>query len=279
MRAQSCLIRRLPMNDRVRIEIADELAMVTLARPKQHNGMDFSMLDAVLAAIKTLKNSKDVRVAVLHGEGPSFCAGLDFKTVLGDPVKAAAGYVQLWKPSRNDFQTWSMGWRELPFPVIAAIHGNCFGAGIQLALGADIRISTPDAKISIMESKWGLIPDMGGGALLRELVGIDVAKELVMTGRTFSGTEAHRLGLVTHVAEDPLAHARAIATEIMTRSPDAVAAGKFLLQEAWSGSEHHALAAERQRQRQLMGRKNQRIAVQRNTKKKELGYSKRIINR
>jgi enoyl-CoA hydratase/carnithine racemase len=170
-----------------------------------------------------------------------------------------------------------MAWRDLPVPVIAAVHGHCFGAGLQLALGADIRVATPDAKISVMEAKWGLVPDMGGPALLRELVGIDVAKELAMTGRVLTGIEAHPLGLVTHVSESLLDHAQALAEEIATRSPDAVAAAKFLLQEAWHGSERRALAAERKWQRRVIGRGNQRIAIKRNLEKSEQPYLPRRL--
>jgi enoyl-CoA hydratase/carnithine racemase len=172
-----------------------------------------------------------------------------------------------------------MGWRELPFPVIAAVHGNCFGGGIQLALGADIRFAAPDAKISVMESKWGLVPDMGGAALLRELVGIDVAKELCFTSRILSGTEAHSLKLVTHVADDPLVAAKTLAGEISTRSPDAVASAKFLLQHAWNSGESSTLAQERRRQRWLLGSRNQRISVERNMKKSEQPFAARRIRR
>ena len=251
-------------HDRVTTEIQDGLARVRLARPDKHNGMDFDMLRAVIDACASLRRDRSIRVAILYGEGPSFCAGLDFKTVLARPLTAAAGYAKLYKPSRNDFQAWSMAWRELPFPVIAAVQGNCFGAGIQLALGADIRIATPDAKLSVMESKWGLVPDMGGAALLRELVPLDVAKELCFTGRVFSGTEAKALGLVTRVDADPLAAAEKLAAEIATRSPDAIAASKFLLQQAWHDDEASALGFERHWQRRLMGRANQRIAVKNN---------------
>jgi enoyl-CoA hydratase/carnithine racemase len=250
--------------DRVTTDIQDGLARVRLARPDKHNGMDFPMLQGVLDACRSLRRDRSIRVAILSGDGPSFCAGLDFKTVLSKPVHAAAGYAKLWKPTRNDFQAWSMAWRELPFPVIAAVHGNCFGAGIQLALGADIRIATPDAKLSVMESKYGLVPDMGGAALLRELVPLDVAKELCFTGRILSGTDAHRLGLVTHLDADPQAAAEKLAAEIVTRSPDAIAAGKFLLQQAWHDEESAALSFERHWQRRLMGRANQRIAVKNN---------------
>lgn len=262
-------------HERVQCEIREHIAWVGLCRPAKHNGMDFPMLRGVIEAARSLRGDRSLRAVILYGEGPSFCAGLDVKAVMATPVQAAAGFATLWKPTRNDFQAWSMGWRELGVPVIAAIHGNCFGAGIQLALGADIRFATPDARISVMEAKWGLVPDMGGAALLRELVAIDVAKELTFTGRTLSGTEAQALGLVTHVDAEPLAAAERLAREIATRSPDAVAAGKFLLQEAWSADEAGALAAERKWQRRVLGRANQRIAASNNLKREDKPYKPR----
>jgi enoyl-CoA hydratase/carnithine racemase len=265
------------MNDRVRIELRDHLATVTLTRADKHNGMDLAMLDAVRAAARKLRGNRTVRAVILRGDGPSFCAGLDVKSLFGNKRAAAAGMAALWSPVRNRFQDWSMAWREVPAPVVACIHGNCFGAGIQLALGADIRIATPDAKISVMESKWGLVPDMGGAALLRELVRVDVAKELAMTGRILSGAEAQGLGLVTHVSDDPLAQAQRLAAELETRSPDAVAAAKFLMQDAFGAGESRALAAERRWQRRLLGSRNQRIAVARNVEKKDLPYGPRRV--
>lgn len=265
------------MSDRVRVETRGNVASVMLTRADKHNGMDFAMLEAVRDAARRLRKNRQIRAVILHGEGPSFCAGLDVKAVFGNPRAAAAGFAALWSPVRNRFQDWSMAWRDVPVPVIAAIHGNCFGAGIQLALGADIRIATPDAKFSIMESKWGLIPDMGGAALLRELIPLDVAKELAMTGRILSGAQAHALGLVTHLSDKPLEHAQNLAAEIETRSPDAVGAAKLLMQEAWNSNERSALAAERRWQRQLIGSKNQRIAIKRNLEKSELEYLPRKI--
>jgi enoyl-CoA hydratase/carnithine racemase len=265
------------MSNRVRVDMHGSVARVTLTRADKHNGMDWPMLDAVRAAARTLKKDRRVRAVVLHGDGPSFCAGLDVKAVFGDKKAAAQGFASLWSPVRNRFQEWSMAWRDVPAPVIACIHGNCFGAGIQLALGADIRIATPDAKISVMEARWGLVPDMGGAALLRELLPIDVAKELAMTGRVLSGADAHALGLVTHLADDPLAHAGKLTAELETRSPDAVAAAKFLLQDAYGPGEAGALAAERRWQRRLIGSRNQRIAVARNLEKKDLPYGPRRV--
>ncbi len=265
------------MSDRVRIEIVGGTATVTLTRGDKHNGMDMAMLEAVRAAARKLKREKNIRAVILRGDGPSFCAGLDFKSVFGSAKAAATGFAALWSPVRNRFQDWSMDWRDVPAPVIACIHGNCFGAGIQLALGADIRIATPDSKISVMESKWGLIPDMGGAALMRELVPVDVAKELAMTGRVFSGADAYALGLVTHLAADPLEHAQRLAAELATRSPDAVAAAKFLMQDTYGSAESSALAAERRWQRKLLGSRNQRIAVQRNLEKKDLPFGPRKV--
>ncbi|NGY05463.1 crotonase/enoyl-CoA hydratase family protein [Solimonas terrae] len=265
--------------DRIRVTIEDGIAQVAMTRAARHNGMDFPMIKAMLAAQKLLRARRDVRCAVLHGEGPSFCAGLDLKSVMSNPRQAFVLYLKLWWPFANAFQRFSLGWRKLPFPVIAAVHGNCFGAGIQLALGADIRIARSDAQLSIMESKWGLIPDMGGMVLLRELLPIDRAKELTMTGRVFSGAEAHALGLVTHLADDPVLAARALAAEIAIRSPDAIAAGKFLMQRSWVGSEHRALALERRYQRRIINKRNQKIAVARNQRKADMPFAARRIDR
>lgn len=252
-------------NERIRVSIEGGIACVTLNRPDKHNGMDFAMLRAMVRVQKQLKRRRDIRAVILDGAGPSFCAGLDFKSALARPLETLLMGLQLWWPWRNRFQRWSMGWRDLGVPVIALIHGNCFGAGMQLALGADFRISAPDARYSLMEAKWGLIPDMGGTPLLRDLVPLDVAKELVMTGRVIDAAEAHAFGLVTHVSDDPPAHARQLAAEIATRSPDAVAAGKFLLQRAYAAADGEALRAERRWQRRIIGRANQRAAVARNS--------------
>lgn len=263
---------------RVRITVEDGLALVTLIRADRHNGMDFPMLKAMLAAQRALRRRRELRCAILHGEGPSFCAGLDFKSVMSRRLQALSLVARLWSPWANDFQRFSLGWRRMPFPVIAAVHGSCFGAGMQLALAADLRIARGDAQLSIMETKWGLVPDMGGTVLLRELVPIDVAKELTLTSRVLSGADARALGLVTHLADDPLAAARTLAAEFMTRSPDAVAAAKFLLQRAWGRGERGALALERRWQRRIIGRRNQQIAVARNQRKADTPFAARVID-
>ncbi len=265
------------MSECLRVEIEGDIAWVHLHRPDKHNGVDFPMLRAMLRAQRQLRRRRDIRAVILLGDGPSFCAGLDFKSVLGKPLKAALMALQLYLPWRNDFQRWSVGWRDIGVPVIAVVHGNCFGAGLQLALAADIRISAPDAHYSLMEAKWGLVPDMGGTPLLRDLVPMDIAKELTMTGRVIDAVEAHRLGLVTHISSDPLAHARRLVAEIISRSPDAVAAGKFLLQRAYASDDAGALRAERRWQRRIIARANQRVALARNRGKENTPFGPRRI--
>lgn len=265
------------LTDRVRLTVEGDVAVVTLTRADRHNGMDFAMLSAVLDAQRRVRRLRSIRAVLLRGDGPSFCAGLDFGSAMKQPVRSLLQYPQLLWPWRNRFQRWSRGWRDLGVPVIAVVHGSCFGAGIQLALGADVRFCTPDARLSVMEAKWGLVPDMGGLVSLRELVRADVAKELTLTGRVVSGEEAGRLGLVTHVVEDPMAAARALAAEIATRSPDAVAAGKHLVDEAYAGDAERVMRAERRWQRRVLGFRNFRVALRRNGAEPEAAYHPRRV--
>ncbi|TWH16947.1 enoyl-CoA hydratase/carnithine racemase [Rhodococcus rhodochrous J45] len=249
---------------RVRIEI-DEfgVATVTLDRAEKHNALDPAMFDAIVDATEQLAIDRTVRAVVLHGAGKSFCSGLDI-TGLGnrdgsgprDLLARADGHIA------NHAQRVAYGWSRVPAPVIAAITGNCFGGGLQIALGADIRFATPDARLSIMEVKWGLVPDMGITQSLPRLVGLDVAKELTFTGRILTGTEADALGLVTHVSDDPLAAAQELAHEIAGKSPHAVQAAKRLYEETWTGSDpESALMLESTLQVELMGSPNQIAAV------------------
>lgn len=244
--------------ERVVVEIDGPIAEVRLNRGAKHNGLDRRMFDGINTAIEQLKNDTSIRVVVLYGDGPSFCAGLDFAGFDGDPTSI------LDRPDdqlANVAQQVSYGWIELPVPVIAAVHGNCFGGGLQIALGADVRFVTPDARLSVMEAKWGLIPDMGITAALPRLVGIDHALELTYTARIISGEEAERVGLCTHVSEEPLAAARALAQEIAGRSPDAVRMTKRLYREAWHMAPAEGLRLETDLQVQIMGKPNQMAAV------------------
>jgi enoyl-CoA hydratase/carnithine racemase len=246
---------------RVRVTVDDHVAVVTLTRPDKHNALDVAMFEQIIAAAQRLATERGVRAAVLHGEGPSFCSGLDVVSIMA----AGGGMDGLTDRVRGEVPNWfqraAYDWLELPMPVIAALHGTCFGGGLQIALGADIRIAAPDARLSVMEVKWGLVPDMSITRTLPRLVGIDVAKELTFTGRVLSGDEAQRLGVVTRVAADPLTAARELAGEIAARSPDAVRAAKRLYEESWTGSPEQTLALEAELQLGLIGSPNQLAAV------------------
>jgi enoyl-CoA hydratase/carnithine racemase len=246
---------------RVRIEVADHIATVTMTRPEKHNALDIAMFQGLGDAADEVGALHGVRAVVLHGEGPSFCSGIDVAGVLAAQANGDAPTDPLSGSAPNFFQRAAYAWIEVPVPVIAAIHGNCLGGGLQIALGADIRIARPDARLSVMESKWGLIPDMSITRTLPRLVGIDVAKELTYTARILSGEEADGLGLVTRLAEDPLAAAQALAAEIAGRSPDAIRRAKHLYDEAWTGSVTETLGLEARLQSELMGSPNQIAAV------------------
>jgi enoyl-CoA hydratase/carnithine racemase len=259
--------------ERVRVEVAENVATVTLSRPEKHNALDIAMFEAIVDAAERLADERAVRAVVLCGEGPSFCSGIDLAAVLAAqagsdapsdgpaPPAPPAPLEPLRGPVPNFFQRATHAWIELPVPVIAAVHGNCLGGGLQIALGADIRIARPDARLSVMEAKWGLVPDMAITRTLPRLVGIDVAKLLTYTARRISGEQAHALGLVTVLADDPLSAARALAEEIAARSPDAVRAAKRLYEESWTAPAQQSLMLEAQLQLGLIGSPNQLAAV------------------
>ncbi len=248
--------------ERVQIEVADHVATVRLARPDKHNALDAPMFQAILEAAERLRTEPGVRAVVLCGVGPSFCSGIDIMSLAGAGDGLGAFTGQLDGPAPNVFQRVAYDWVRLPVPVIAALHGNCFGGGLQIALGADIRLCAPNTRLSVMEVKWGLVPDMSLTRTLPRLVGLDVAKELTYTGRVFGAEEAASLGIVTRLADDPLTAARALAAEIAERSPDAVRAAKRLLDESWTGPAGETLRLEADLQRSLIGSPNQLAAVQ-----------------
>ncbi len=247
----------------MRVQVgASGVATVTMVRADKHNALDQAMFDGLVNAAEQLADDTSVRAVVLHGEGKSFCSGLDVASFMGG--RGGTGVLLTRDRDRlaNFAQRVTYDWSLVPAPVIAAIHGNCFGGGLQIALGADIRIAASDAKLSIMEIRWGLVPDMGITQTLPRLIPIDVAKELTFSGRIVSGSEALALGLVTRTAEDPLASALALADEIAQKSPDAIRAAKRLYNETWiSDDTAAALARESELQAGLMGKPNQIAAV------------------
>lgn len=249
---------------RIRVDAGDSgVVTVALDRGEKHNALDPVMFDALVEVTGRLAADRSVRAVVLYGEGKSFCSGLDIGSLgAGDGGGPRDLLAREEGDIANRAQRVAYDWSRIPVPVIAAVTGNCFGGGLQIALGADIRFATPDARLSIMEVVWGLVPDMGITQSLPRLVGLDVAKELTFTGRIVSGTEAQALGLVTHVVEDPLAAAKELAREIASRSPHAVRAAKRLYEQTWTGSDPaSALALESELQVELMGSPNQMEAV------------------
>lgn len=261
------------MSERVTIDIADGVADVRMDRGDKMNAMDGKMFAALVEAADELATNNAVRAVVLSGNGPSFCAGLDFSGFQAMAAGAGEGDgatgtddIGALEPERSHVthraQQAVWGWHELPVPVIAAVHGVAFGAGCQLAVGADIRFVTPDVRMSVLEIRWGLSPDMTITSLLPALIGADRAKEMIWTGREVDGTEAVEIGLATHVADDPHASASELATLIASKSPDAVRAGKRLINGVATKDHDARFEAERREIGALIGSPNQIESVQ-----------------
>jgi enoyl-CoA hydratase/carnithine racemase len=234
--------------------VEDGVARVELNRPEKLNGLTLEMLDGLVTTARRLRDDRSLRAVILSGAGDSFCAGLDFATVLKEPRAIAAAFVPRPWLGTNTFQEACWAWRRLPVPVVAVVHGHCFGGGVQIALGADFRFTTPDASWSVLESKWGLIPDMSGIQSLTEVVGMDVAKRLTMTGEVITGEQAVSIGLATGVADDPRAAADELIGQVLARSPDSVAAAKRLFERTWSAGPRRTFSRERAEQLRLLVR-------------------------
>jgi enoyl-CoA hydratase/carnithine racemase len=262
------------IRDRVSIEFRQYLAVVALNRPEKYNALDLDMMHALVEAARRVRREKDIRAVIVHGEGKAFCAGLDFASVTRKPARILTAFVP-WLRKDNIFQRVCLAWRDLPMPVIAVTHGYCFGGGMQIALGCDFRFSTPDCQFSIMEIKWGLIPDMGASVTLRDLVPVDVALELTVTGRKFHAAEAFELNLISAVADDPMERALALADTITGHSPDAIVAAKRLYRETRHGTERHALRRERRLQLGVLLGANQREAMRARLEKRDPDFRRR----
>jgi enoyl-CoA hydratase/carnithine racemase len=254
-------------SNRVTCDVQGGVAQVRLNRPDKMNALDPALFEALVSVGGSLIDRTDVSAVVIAGEGRAFCAGLD----MGQFAKMADGVDDLVVETERIGAAKALGqqaahiWSLVPVPVIAALHGVAFGGGLQVALGADIRIAAPDTKLSVMEIVWGLIPDMTGTQLLPELVGRDVAKELVFTGRRVSGTEAAALGLVTRVDDDPLAAATTLATEIAGNSRNALVHAKHLLDLAGRATLADGFDAEQVAIRELIGSPEQTEVVRKRT--------------
>lgn len=263
------------MTQSVTVTLAGGIADVRLNRADKHNCLSFEMFDTLNAAAAQVAADASVRVVVLSGNGPSFCAGLDVAILRGiaaGPEQArdllATQFSRDGRPE-NRAQRTALAWRAAPVPVIAALHGAAYGGGCQIALGADLRIAAPDTRLSLMEIRYGLIPDMGVTQTLRDLVPLDIAFELTLTGRTVTAEEARSLGLITRLASDPRAEALELARTVAGRSPDAVRAAKRLFREAWRADAATGLALEQTLQETLLGSPNQCEAVRAALEKRE----------
>lgn len=256
------------MKDRVKVSIAQGIADVRLNRPDKMNALDGAMFEALVETGRGLGSERGLRAVVLSGEGRAFCAGLDIASFLRGG--GGRSFFERGAGSPANFaQSAAWVWTELPVPVIAAIHGVAFGGGLQIALATDIRLVAPDARLSVMEIKWGLIPDMSGSQTLRRLVRLDVAKELTFTGRIVSGNEAAALGLATHVSDTPREAALELAHEIASKSPSAIRAGKQLLDASGLLDLEAGLRLEERLQSSLLGKPNQIESVRANVEKRE----------
>lgn len=226
------------MFERLEIEIKNHVAEVRLNRPEKKNALDAIFFEELASAGEELQSNKNVRAVVMYGNGGCFCAGIDTSALMqfaSDIEGMRAELVQRTDGDRgNKFQRPTVVWQELKVPVIAAVEGVAFGAGIQLALAADFRFVANDARMAIMEAKWGIIPDMGISQSLPQLLRADQAKELIMTGRIIEAAEAHTLGLATYLSVDPIADARKMAADLAARSPDSIAGSKALVDQLWS---------------------------------------------
>ena len=272
------------MSDRVSIEWQEGgVAHFQLQRPDKLNALDAAMFDSIIESAAQLHGDPSLRAVVLSGAGRAFCAGLDFSAFSSMLESASNTTSQAEAPrgllsrERENPATRAQqaGWvfRELPVPVIAAVHGVAFGGGLQIALGADLRIVSPDVRMSVREIHWGLIPDMSGTQTLRRLTRLDIAKELTFTGREVQGEEAVSIGLATRVSPNPLEEAFVLAREIAAKSPDAIRVGKALLNQAGVVSEAEGLALEAHSQVKLLGKGNQLEAVRANLEKRDPNFA------
>lgn len=268
------------VNERISVSIENGVADVRLVRTDKMNALDDAMFSALVETGERLKSEPGLRAVVLSGEGRAFCAGLDMgnfgrmaqgRRVDAGPVEGGLDDRSHGIANRAQYAVWV--WRDIPVPVIAAVHGVAFGGGFQLMLGADMRFVTPDVRLAVLEIKWGLVPDMAGTQLMRHLVREDIVRELTYTGRIFSGEEAGRIGFATRVCADPRAEALAVAREIAGKNPHAVRASKRILNNAVLTDPGTGLLQETEEQVALIGSPNQVEAVMANLQKRAPVFS------
>lgn len=269
------------INNRIKLDVSEHIARVTLARPEKMNSLDPDMFAAIPMVGEHLRNDPSVRVVILAAEGDHFCSGLDKASIAGlmDPSGSAGGEALAVAnlaarthgiANAPQYAAWM--WRELPMPVLGAIKGITFGGGLQIALGCDLRYASADSQFSIMEMKWGIVPDMSSSQIMRHLIADDVIRELTYTARIFSAEDALRWGFVTAIVDDPVAHAYSVAQEIAAKNPQAVRAAKQILARAPYQTQAEGLLFESEQQNQLLGTDNQKEAVMAQLEKRAPNY-------
>ena len=255
----------MPDPERVAVTVVDGVADVRLVRADKRNALDRRMFQAIIEAGEQLAADPTVRAVVLSGDGKAFCAGLDTSLFAAmaehEPAAGDRGGNETSGAIRVEAVQAVRVWVDMAAPVIAAVHGVAVGGGFQLALGADLRVVAPDARLGVFEIKWGIVPDMCGTQLLPRLVGPDVAKDLMFTGRTVTGAQAQALGLVTRLSDDPRAEALELAREVAGRNPDAIKVMKRLVDASWTLSFDDGVREERDQTEGMIGSKNQLEAV------------------
>jgi enoyl-CoA hydratase/carnithine racemase len=243
----------------VLLSIENQIAYVFLNQPQKHNALDITLFYQIKKTINQLKINRDIRAVIVSGKGEDFSTGLDVTSFM----KSKSGAIKLlfkWFPwQANLAQFVSTGWQKIPVPVIMVLNGRCWGGGLQIALGGDFRVASPNTSLAIMEARWGLIADMGGTLALRQLVRQDVAKELAMTSEIINGERAYQLGLVSHLDSNPMKRAITLATVICQQSPDSVAATKKLYNNSWFSSAGLALFRETYYQLRILLGENSKI--------------------
>lgn len=250
------------------------IAQVVLNRPDKLNALNMELFVQLNQTIKKLKKNKHLRAVIVSGQGNDFCTGLDIKNVMNNPLNAVKLLFKWWPGSANLAQKVSFGWRSLPVPVIMNIHGRCWGGGMQIALGGDFRIADVNASLSIMEAKWGLIPDMAGNTALRHLMPMDKALKLAMTGEKLTAQQAMENNLITQIAENSSEASYQLAKELIQTSPDVLAALKKLYRKHYSGTDGGMLAKESGYQIKILAGKN-RIVASKKAQGKEADFVKR----
>lgn len=247
----------------VTLEKDDGVAIVALNRPEKRNALNMDMFRRIDQVSRQLRTDRTLRAVIVTAKGEDFCSGLDVKSVLKQKSSVFALLAKWWPGRANLAQRVSYNWRRIPAPVIMVIQGRCWGGGLQIALGADFRFAAPDASFSVMEGKWGLIPDMAGNLALREILSQDAALQLAMTAEIITAKTAADLGLISGVSNDPMQRAMELVNAIKERSPDTVAAVKKLYRKNWFASDWRMLANESWYQVRIILGKNQARAVKR----------------